>query len=331
MNALATPDKLSPTPYASIAAVERDTGLSKDTLRVWERRYGFPTPLRDHHDERAYPSDQVTQLRLIRRLLDAGHRPGKVVGLGLAELERLSTAKLPPQPPSHESGPQMSRGFSLSDLDVLMSHIKSHDIVALRSAMTEISRTIGLQRFTCDVIAPLNQRVGMEWMGGRLEIFEEHIYTESVSTVLRSALATLSPTTAANAESKPVRTPRVLLATVPKESHGLGLLMAEVFFATEGCDCVSLGVQTPIGDIVRACNAQRIDILALSFTASLNPTLVSASLSELRAQLPASVQIWAGGACPTLHRKPIDGIVAFSSLDAIAAQLNRWRNTHQSS
>ena len=31
----------------SIAAVERDTGLSKDTLRVWERRYGFPAPQRD--------------------------------------------------------------------------------------------------------------------------------------------------------------------------------------------------------------------------------------------------------------------------------------------
>ena len=30
----------------SIAAVERDTGLSKDTLRVWERRYGFPVPER---------------------------------------------------------------------------------------------------------------------------------------------------------------------------------------------------------------------------------------------------------------------------------------------
>ncbi len=39
----------------SIAAVERDTGLSKDTLRVWERRYGFPTPGRDTLGERAYP------------------------------------------------------------------------------------------------------------------------------------------------------------------------------------------------------------------------------------------------------------------------------------
>ena len=37
----------SPVVLLSIAAVERDTGLSKDTLRVWERRYGFPSPGRD--------------------------------------------------------------------------------------------------------------------------------------------------------------------------------------------------------------------------------------------------------------------------------------------
>jgi hypothetical protein len=35
------------TPGLPIASVERETGLSKDTLRVWERRYGFPTPERD--------------------------------------------------------------------------------------------------------------------------------------------------------------------------------------------------------------------------------------------------------------------------------------------
>lgn len=30
-------------PSFSIAAVERDTGLPKDTLRVWEKRYNFPS------------------------------------------------------------------------------------------------------------------------------------------------------------------------------------------------------------------------------------------------------------------------------------------------
>ena len=29
-----------------IGAVERDTGIGRDTLRIWERRYGFPVPER---------------------------------------------------------------------------------------------------------------------------------------------------------------------------------------------------------------------------------------------------------------------------------------------
>ena len=67
-------------PTVSIAAVERDTGLSKDTLRVWERRYGFPQPERDAYGERVYPSEQVDKLRLVKRLMDQGHRPGKISG-----------------------------------------------------------------------------------------------------------------------------------------------------------------------------------------------------------------------------------------------------------
>ena len=49
-----------------IASVERDTGIGKDTLRVWERRYGFPIPVRDERNERLYPQPQVEQLRLIK-------------------------------------------------------------------------------------------------------------------------------------------------------------------------------------------------------------------------------------------------------------------------
>ena len=47
----------------NIAAVERETGLSKDVLRMWERRYGFPIPERDANGERLYPEAQVERLR----------------------------------------------------------------------------------------------------------------------------------------------------------------------------------------------------------------------------------------------------------------------------
>ncbi len=71
----------------NISAVERDTGLSKDTLRMWERRYTFPKPQRDPNGERAYTPGEVEKLRLIKRLMDRGYRPGKIIGQSVEALQ----------------------------------------------------------------------------------------------------------------------------------------------------------------------------------------------------------------------------------------------------
>ena len=77
-----------------ISGVERETGLSKDVLRVWERRYGFPKPARDDNGERRYPVAEVTKLRAIKRLMDVGMRPGRLVGCDLDELYALADRRL---------------------------------------------------------------------------------------------------------------------------------------------------------------------------------------------------------------------------------------------
>ncbi len=297
----------------SIAAVERDTGLLKDTLRVWERRYGFPAPGRDGFGERAYPIDQIEKLRLIRRLLDAGQRPGRVVHLGLSELQRLSDA-LRPMPLLHPDP---------TNVDLYLSLVKAHDIDGFKRELSQANLRMGLAAFVTDLIAPLNTAVGEAWMGGQLAVFEEHLYTEGINVVLRAALASVPSTS-------PSGRPRVLLSTFPQEAHGIGLLMAEIMFALEGGKCVSLGVQTPIHELVQAVAAHQSDIVALSFTASLNPNDVLAGLKELRAQLPAGLEIWAGGACPIIHRRPIDGVLSLDSLKAIDEHLGRWRQSHLS-
>ena len=79
-------------PALSISAVERETGLGKDTLRVWERRYGFPQPTRDNHGERVYPVEQVDRLRLLKRLIDHGYRPGRLFAASEEEFSSLCRA-----------------------------------------------------------------------------------------------------------------------------------------------------------------------------------------------------------------------------------------------
>ena len=295
----------------SISAVERDTGLSKDTLRVWERRYGFPTPERDAIGERAYSLDQVEKLRIVKRLMDGGHRPGRVVPMGVEELQQLSdiTVEAPRHPPA----------TATSDLKVLMELLRSNQVDQLRRHLQHLSMVLGLQRFVGEVITPFNTLVGDSWMRGQLEIHEEHAYSEVLQIVLRGALANL-PTGAA------LDRPRVLLSTFPNEPHSLGLLMAETLFALEGAKCLSLGAQTPLWSMVLAAAAYKSDILALGFTGCMNPNQVVEGLTELRAKLPAHVEIWVGGSAPVLQRRPVEGVHALAALGDINGEVQRWRH-----
>jgi DNA-binding transcriptional MerR regulator/methylmalonyl-CoA mutase cobalamin-binding subunit len=298
----------------SIAAVERDTGLSKDTLRVWERRYGFPAPSRDALGERAYPLDQVEKLRIVKRLLDAGHRPGRIVPLSVAELQALSDAIV--DPPARGA----DAALPPDDLQAHLQLIRSHDAAGLRMELTRLLSRVGVARFVNEVVAPLNIAVGDAWIRGQMEIFEEHMYTETVQVVLRQALAGI-PEPQADAR------PRIVLTTFPGEPHGLGLLMAEAMFALDGCPCISLGVQTPLWDIALAAAAHRADVVALGFTGCMNPNQVVDGLTELRQKLPPAVRLWAGGSAPVLHRRRIDGVQALAALDQITAEIRHWRGS----
>ena len=64
-----------------IREVVRITGLRREQLYMWQRRYGFPAPLRDSFGDRVYPPDQVGRLKLIKQLLSDGWRAGAVVPL----------------------------------------------------------------------------------------------------------------------------------------------------------------------------------------------------------------------------------------------------------
>ena len=159
---------------------------------------------------------------------------------------------------------------------------------------------------------------------GRFEIFEEHLYTEVITGVLRQAIASLSPLPGAPASVGP----KVLLTTLPQELHGLGLLMVEALLVLDGCTCVSLGTQTPLNDVVQAAQAHRVDVVGLSFTSTQSGAVVLANLRELRAQLPPQVALWVGGSCPALYHKPLDGVTAAQPLSALGPLVAQWRSTH---
>ena len=309
--------RLTDEPLLSIAAVERETGLGKDTLRAWERRYGFPVPQRDAAGIRGYPRALVDRLALIRRALLAGHRPGRLLAMPLADLDAvLAGVSAAPASRGRMHAPSQSPMLDLADG---LQALRSGGAEALRHWLTLGLARAGLASFVIDAVAPLTAEVGEAWLDGRIAVYEEHLYSEAVQAVLRSALVPFQTGLEA-------RAPRLLLTTVPGEAHGLGLLMAEALMTLQACRCLPLGTQTPIADIVAAVAAHRIDVVALSFAESLTAAQALPALAELRASLPGAVQIWAGGGSPALRGLRISGIRVMSRLVDIDEAVAEWRS-----
>ena len=290
----------------NISAVERETGLSKDVLRIWERRYGFPEPRRDDNAERQYPPEQVAKLRAIKRLMDTGMRPGKLMRRSLAELNTLAETR---------AGPRREAVAPALERD-LLALLKSHNAPALQHALANLLMRHGLQRFVLETVTPLNRAVGEAWMRGELQVFEEHLFTEQVQVALRTAV---------NAFPRQAGVPRVLLTTFPGEHHGLGLLMVEALLVPEGAQCISLGTQTPIDDIRNAALAHKVHIVALSFSAAFPLRQAGEGLATLRRQLPAAVALWAGGEMTRRLRKSLPGVLLIPELGDLVSTLKNRR------
>ncbi|WP_053076636.1 MerR family transcriptional regulator [Caenimonas sp. SL110] len=275
----------------SIAEVERDTALPRATLRIWERRYGFPAPLRDERGERTYPDDQVQKLRMVRRLMDQGHRPGKLLvdGATLLDASWAAGAEREPEPDRSGSAAQ------------LVSLLRAHDAEALRHELETRLARLGLSRFAGEELPAMNLVIGSAWVAGEIEIHEEHLFSATVQHVVRSAI---------DAIETPIRpeAPTVLLTTFPQEHHGLGLLMAQAMFALQGCPTVSLGIRLPVEQIVSGAKAYKAAIVGLSFSPATSSAQVVRGLQDLRGRLGLGVKIWVGGSHPVLRKKAIPGV-----------------------
>lgn len=295
-----------------IAAVERETGLGKDTLRVWERRYGFPRPTRDEHGNRLYSSEQVQRLRNIKRLLDQGLRPGTVFAMNDTELNAHIGASIS----ANIASQQIPKSLELH-----WSHLLEHRGTELRQVLTRDLARLGVASFLERVVIPLNDLTGSSWAAGDIQVFEEHLYTEIITRVLRQGISVVQD------QQTPGR-PVVLLTTMPGESHGLGLLMAEATLALHGAQCVSLGTQTPLQDIAEAAKAHEADIVALSFSAYPAARQVTQSIEALLEALPTKVSVWVGGSNAKLNSLRNDRLRTFNDLTTIQEALEAWRLNH---
>jgi DNA-binding transcriptional MerR regulator/methylmalonyl-CoA mutase cobalamin-binding subunit len=261
----------------SIRVASRLTGVSSDTLRMWERRYGFPKPVRNDSQVRVYTDADIERLVLISRALKAGFRSGEVIHRGIEELRDLlvSSARAEGESAAHTP-----------TIESLLSRLTADDPEGLRDELRRSVALLGPKQFLTEVAAPPIEEVGTAWAAGRIAVRHEHLVSEVLSSKLRLLLSAYD-----DRSSDPV----VLLATLSDEQHGLGLDMVALYLALAGATPRLLGVNTPPDQIAAAAVALKAHIVGVSISEASDVRVTEGHLRRVLCALPSDAEVWVGG------------------------------------
>ena len=290
-------------PRLSIGAVAKATGLSPDTLRAWQRRYGFPLPQRKSSGHRLYSAGDVRRLRRISEALARGHRPGQVVPLDEPRLASLLTTDA-----SDSRGPDRR-----APLKPLLELVRGHKGPELTSTLLAEAARLGPPDFLRLCVVPLIQAIGDAWSRGEIGIAHEHFFSQRLEDVLRAVRLPF--------ERGPGG-PCLVLAAFPGETHGLGLQMAAFAAAFAGLQPHVLGTDTPLGEIVAASRVRRPAAIGVSISVSTGGAASRDRLRELRRAVAPAVPILVGGMGGRRSHPP-GGCIIVDDLEGMFAWMRR--------
>lgn len=281
----------------SIGAVSRQTGITAETLRKWEQRYGFPVPERSASGHRQFREPDVQALLLVVRRLSTGERPGKAI---TAVQEALCQTQRQAKPGYHP----LPNGIVARAL----AYLAEGDWAAFELFIESRLLEYGIRTFTLEIAFPLMEAVGLQWQQGTLPIYAEHAFS---SALLRVVFRHLKPAEVQTAHAHPV-----LFSSPAGEMHTLALTLGNALFCNEGIPNVLLIGGLPTAEIAAAAISYGARVVALSASVSYPPRLLKSELHALRKLLPPTVAIWLGGSGANRIAGSVAGIDILTSWDA---------------
>ena len=293
--------------------IERETGFGTGQLRKWRQRFGFPPGEVSADGKAAFSLKTVDQLLLIKRLLEAGFRPGQVVDKTTSELEKLNLAL-------GLSVPDVRRARSTQ---ALIDQLKRTDLAGFTALLAKERAKRTLLDFVRDTVTPLMTGIGDAWTRDEIDIHHEHLCSSCVERLLHAEIHKLKPKKGL---------PNILLfALAPGEHHMLGLLMIEAALAEQGAKTINIGSDIPLNNLKLAAISCKADVVALSFSFAYPARDVVPTLLHLRRLLPIRIQIWAGGSGVAGVKKHPKGVRIISDIDEAVAALKELPVQHSAS
>jgi DNA-binding transcriptional MerR regulator len=265
-----------------IKTVSEMTGIPRNTLLAWERRYGILAPERLSNGYRLYSDDDVRLLRQIKAEVERG----VAISQALESLRRGATREASNVDPTAVQGE-------------LFEHLARFDRAATDRVVAGLA-AVPYATLIDDVYIPLLRRVGDEWEAGRVTVAQEHFAAAFVREQLVSMLLRLG--------AQPHRGPHVACVTFPGELHELAILALTVHLVLRGCRVTYLGVDVPEAALIDFLDRVRPDCLCVSVIIRVEPERLAVFARAVRRSAPASTRIVIGGAGLPPRPKAVKGV-----------------------
>jgi MerR family transcriptional regulator, light-induced transcriptional regulator len=285
----------------TIGALSRATGVPADTLRTWERRYGFPKPDRTDTGHRRYSRATFERLQLVREALQLGHRAAAILQADPAVLRELV---------EQTRAAQTSAAEPLANarlIDRWIELVRRFDGRGFERELRASLAALGVPSFLHSRAAPFIQTLGDRWADGLIGVRHEHFASERLSEFFLRQWRPLSDACTG---------PAVVCATPAGERHALGLQMAAFTLALNNLRVVYLGADLPAHEIAEAVAQHSASAVVLSAAQGIDEARLASECASLRHALGPVFPIVAGGRGFTSSQ----GVLLLRELEPLA----RW-------
>lgn len=216
--------------HFSIKDIENLTGIKSHTLRIWEQRYGIPSPKRTETNIRYYDDEDLKLLLNVSMLNKQGHKISQLTSLSKAELESMA---LTYSEDVEDAGIQ---------LDSMLAAMFNLDENAFEKILSSHVLKFGLEYTMAHLFFPFLKRIGVLWQTGQVnpafEHFMSNLIRQKLIVAIDAQIHTIKP------ESK-----KFVLFLPEGEMHEIGLLFANFVLRARGHQTIYLGQNLPYTDL----------------------------------------------------------------------------------
>jgi MerR family transcriptional regulator, light-induced transcriptional regulator len=257
--------------------VAKITGISKEVLRVWEKRYRLLSPERSTNRYRLYSEKDVELLLFLRKEMEQGQSIGELASLGIdGILTRIKQSKI-------------NKPISLTRDQILWElerYLLEFDTTCFEKRLNDLRILMPFEEFFHKILVPLQIRVGELWTNDEIDISIEHYVTAQAQQKISTAMSSIT------ADNKG---PKVIIACPSWDLHEIGAQMLSYYCLVWKCRVIYLGANLPLESLINFSFINKPDIILLSCTTNISENMSRFYFERLISKTLSICPVWAGG------------------------------------